>query len=117
MWRLPAFLATVLLMACESERPFDASSWKADSMTEDHQFLEVRRSMAADIQRRFPAGTTRAEILKAFGPQEYDARQECDYPGVDNCLGYELGATTDDYSYLIFAFRGDRLAHVSILPG
>lgn len=114
---LPLFLMAALLVACESERPFDASSWKADSMTENHQVLEVRRSMAADIQRRFPAGTARAEILRTFGAQEYDARQECDYPGVDNCLGYNLGATTDDYSYLIFAFRGDRLAHVSILPG
>jgi hypothetical protein len=114
---LPGFLMAGLLVACDGQPSFDSALWKADSMTENHQVLKVRQSMSADIQRRFPAGTTRTEILKTFGTQEYDARHECDYPGVDNCLGYHLGATTDDYSFLIFAFRGDRLTHVSILPG
>jgi hypothetical protein len=114
---LPLLLAAALLGACEREQSFDAARWKADAMTENHQFLEVRQSMTADIERRFRAGTARAEILRTFGPGEYDIRQGCDYPGVDNCLAYDLGMTGDDYGYLLFAFRGDRLAFVLTAAG
>jgi hypothetical protein len=111
--RTVSIMLPLLLAGCSDRRSFDSAAWKADALTESDQHLDVRRSMVSDVERRFRAGTSKAEILRTFGPSEYDASAACDYPGVDSCLGYELGASLADYDYLIFAFSGDRLVHIS----
>ncbi|MEA3040959.1 MAG: hypothetical protein QOC65_448 [Sphingomonadales bacterium] len=111
--RIVSVVLSLLLAACSDHRTFDSAAWKADSLTESDQHLDVRRSMLADVERRFRPGTSKAEILRSFGPAEYDAAASCDHPGVDSCLGYELGASLADYDFLIFAFNGDRLVHIS----
>ena len=103
----------LLVLGCSDQRSFDSAAWKADALTEADQHLDVRRSMVADIERRFRPGTSKAEILSAFGPPEYGSSAHCRYPGVDSCLGYELGASLADYDFLVFAFSGDRLVHIS----
>ncbi|HEX8655775.1 MAG TPA: hypothetical protein VF693_11200 [Allosphingosinicella sp.] len=102
----------LLLTGCGG-RSFDAAAWKADAMTEADQHLDVRRSMVADVERRFRPGTSKAEILRAFGPSEYDPQALCREEGFDSCLGYELGASLADYDFLIFGFDRDRLVRIS----
>ena len=111
--RSASIILPLLLFGCSEQRSFDSAAWKADALTEADQHLDVRRSMVADIERRFRPGTGKAEILSAFGPSEYAAGASCEYPGVDSCLGYQLGASLADYDFLIFAFAGDRLVHIS----
>ena len=111
--RLVLVALMLFLASCEDHRAFDAAAWKADSMTENHQFLDVRRSMVDDIERRFRPGTSKTTILSNFGRPEYTDLQVCDFPNVDNCLTYDLGASMADYDFLIFAFRGDRLVQIS----
>ena len=110
--RTGSILLPLLLTSCSDHRSFDAAAWKADSMTESDQHLDLRRSMVADVERRFRPGTSKTEILRNFGLPEYDASASCDYPAVDSCLGYELGASMADYDFLIFAFNGDRLVQI-----
>jgi hypothetical protein len=106
-------IALLLLVAGCGGRSFDAVAWKADAMTETDQFLDVRRSMLADVERRFRPGASKAEILRTFGPSEYDPGAFCEEQGFDSCLGYELGASLADYDFLIFGFNGDRLVRIS----
>ena len=110
--RLSAVMLALYLAGCSDQRSFDAAAWKADSMTEADQILDVRRSMVDDIERQFRPGTSKAQILRTFGPPEHDIEGLCDYPGVDSCLAYDLGASLADYDFLIFAFSGDRLVRI-----
>jgi hypothetical protein len=110
--RIVSVVLLLLLAGCNDRRSFDPAAWKADTMTESDQHLDVRRAMVADIERRFRPGIGKAEILRNLGTPEYDASDSCDYPDADTCIGYELGASLADYDFLIFAFKADRLVHI-----
>ena len=113
MSRTASIVLPLLLFGCSDQRSFDSAAWKADALTEADQHLDVRRSMVADVERRFRPGTSKTDILRNFGPAEYHPGAYCGELGFDSCLGYHVGASLADYDFLIFGFNGDRLAQIS----
>ena len=112
--RLP-FIALLCLAGCSDQRAFDAAAWKADTLSDSRQWLDVRRSMIEDVARRFPPGTAKAQIVAQLGPGE--RQLDCPYPDADSCLTYDLGVRSIDYDYYEFRFRRDRLVESYVRPG
>jgi hypothetical protein len=111
----PAILWLPLItLACSDQTTFRQTDWQTETLTENRQTLELRRSMVDDIIRRFRAGIPKADVIQALGPNEQEV--DCDYPDADSCVAYHLGIRPGsiDYEVLLVRFRRDRLVAASV---
>lgn len=104
----------LITLGCSDQISFRQADWQAETLTENRQTLEVRRSMVDDIVSRLRAGTPKAEVIQALGPAEQEV--DCDYPDADSCLAFHLGIRPGsiDYEVLVVRFSRDRLVEAYV---